>query len=108
VRSEQSEELLEHQILGALLQASSGTQDLVGSATELAIICSKQRVSCTENDVSRALRQYGFETKSVRLDGDPRKRYVLTREALSELSSRYLGSSVAVGAPVESTGATTC
>jgi hypothetical protein len=115
VRSEQTEESLDHRILGALVQAceanaflNPGKRELVGSASELAVVCSNQGVSCNEFDVSRALRQYGFETKSVRLDGDPRKRYVLSQEALSELSSRYLGSSVVAAAPLETAGATTC
>jgi len=108
VRNEQTEESFDHRILGALVQAAAAKEELIGSASELAAVCSRQSVLCTEFDVSRALRQYGFETKSVRVEGDPRKRYVLTREALSELSGRYLGSSVVTGASVETTGATTC
>lgn len=111
VRCEQTEESLDHRILGALVQAassSSGKGELVGSPSELAVVCSNQGVSCVEFEVSRALRQYGFETKSVRVDGDPRKRYVLSQEALSELSSRYLCGSAGEAAPLETVGATTC
>jgi hypothetical protein len=82
--------------------------ELVGSASELATVCSNHGVSCNEFEVSRALRQYGFETKSVRLDGAPRKRYVLSQEALSDLSGRYLRSSVGESASLETAEATTC
>jgi hypothetical protein len=115
VRSEQTEESLDHRILAALVQAceanaflNSGKAELVGSPSELAVVCSNHSVSCNEFDVSRALRQYGFESKSVRLDGTPRKRYVLSQEALSDLSSRYLGSGVVAAALSETAGATTC
>jgi hypothetical protein len=116
VRSEQTEESLDHRILGALLQACEANaflcpdseETIVGSATELALVCSNQGVSCDDSGVSRALRQYGFETRSVRVDGEPRKRYVLSQQALSELSIRYLGSNVVEVAVVETAGATTC
>jgi len=115
VRCEQTEESLDHRILGALVQACEAVaflnpakRELVGSPSELAAVCSNHGVSCNEFEVSRALRQYGFETKSVRLDGEPRKRYVLSQEALSDLSSRYLGSSVVAVAALETAGATMC
>ena len=108
VRCEQIEESFDHRILGALVRASTEKGELKGSASELAEVCSSHGVSCQESDVSRALRQYGFETKSVRIDGDPRKRYVLSEQALSELSSRYLCSRPAESVPPETVGATTC
>jgi hypothetical protein len=115
VRSEQTEESLDHRILGALVQACEANaflnpskRELVGSPSELAAVCSNHGVSCNEFEVSRALRQYGFESKSVRVDGAPRKRYVLSQEALSDLSGRYLRSSVGGSAPPEAVGATTC
>jgi Protein of unknown function (DUF3631) len=108
VRSERTEESFDHRILGFLVRISSEKGEVVGSASELAELCSKQGILCTEFDVSRALRQYGFETKSVRIGGDPRKRYVLSPAALSEVSSRYLGSSPAEAIPLETVGATTC
>jgi hypothetical protein len=107
VRNEQMEESLDHRILGVLVQASLVKGELIGNASELAEICSRQIANCTELDVSRALRQYGFETKSVRVEGDPRKRYVLKQEALAEISRRYLGSSGEVGNPLDTTEATT-
>jgi hypothetical protein len=107
VRNEQMEESLDHRILGVLVQASWAKGELIGNASEFAKICSKQIANCTELDVSRALRKYGFETKSVRVEGDPRKRYVLKQEALAEISRRYLGSSGEVGNPVDTTEATT-
>jgi hypothetical protein len=64
--------------------------ELIGNASELAEICSKKVVNCNELNISRALRQYGFVTKSVRVEGDNRKRYVLKPEALAEISRRYL------------------
>jgi hypothetical protein len=108
VRSEQTEESLDHRILGTLVRALGEKGELIGNATELAAICSSQGVKCEEPDVSRALRQYGFETKSIRIDGGPRKRYVLSQEALTELSSRYLCSNAGEGVPLETVGATTC
>jgi hypothetical protein len=115
VRSEQTEESLDHRILGALVQAceanaflNAGKRELVGSPSELAAVCSNHGVLCNEFEVSRALRQYGFESKSVRVDGAPRKRYVLSQEALSDLSGRYLRSSVGESASPEAVGATTC
>jgi Protein of unknown function (DUF3631) len=108
VRSERTEESLDHRILGALVQASCEKEELIGNATELTLVCSNQGVVCEESDVSRALRQYGFETKSVRVDGDPRKRYVLSREALREISSRFVCSSGTAVVSHETAGVTTC
>jgi hypothetical protein len=108
VRNEQMEESLDHRILGVLEQASCVKGELIGNASELAEICSRKVANCTDLDVSRALRQYGFETKSVRVEGDPRKRYVLKQEALAEISRRYLGSSREEGNRLDTTDATTC
>ena len=114
VRSEQPEESLDHRILGGLVQACAtesflqpGKKELIGNASELTQLCSNQGVSCTDSEVSQALRRYGFDTKSVRVDGEPRKRYVLSCEALDELSCRYLSSNAVTPTEPELAGATT-
>jgi hypothetical protein len=107
VRNEQREESLDHRILSVLEQASWVKGELIGNASELAVTCSQKIANCTELDVSRALRQYGFETKSTRVEGDPRKRYVLKQEVLAEISRRYLSSSGDEGNEPDTTEATT-
>lgn len=91
VRSERTEASLDLRILGALFSESRNEVPLVGNASELAEICRKRDVQCAEPEVSRALRQFGFETKSVRANDEVRKRYVLARGSLGEIVSRFLG-----------------
>lgn len=107
VRDEQKEDSLGHRILGALARDSRQEGELVGNASELALRCSKSGVPCSGYEVSRVLRQYGFENKSARTGADVRKRYVLRPEALSELADRYLGSYVVADAETEIAALTT-
>jgi len=102
VRSEQTEVSLDLRILGALYRECRQEVSLMGNASELAEICRKRDVQCVESEVSRALRQFGFETKSVRTNDEVRKRYVLPRASLAEIVSRFLG-----GTTCETTGDTT-
>jgi hypothetical protein len=57
---------------------------------DLAGRCGRSGIKCTEYDVSRALRNYGFESKSIRKEDGSKKRYSLSRVALEEISARYL------------------
>lgn len=64
VRSERTEESLDLRILNVLFGESKNEAPLMGNASELAAICRNREVQCTETEVSRALRQFGFETCS--------------------------------------------
>ena len=93
VRSEQTEASLDLRILSALFCESQNEAPLVGNASELAKICRRRDVQCTETEVSRALRQFGFDTKSVRTNEEIRKRYVVSKQSLGEIVTRFLGGS---------------
>lgn len=73
VRSERTEAFLDLRILSALFCESQNEAPLVGNASELVEICRRRDVQCAETEVSRALRQFGFETKSVRTNEEVRK-----------------------------------
>jgi hypothetical protein len=95
-REEQTEPIPEHHILAALMSATQaseffGGRPLIGTASELAELCGKSGVKSTEYDVSAVLRGYGFKSKSIRMEDGSKKRYSLSRGALEEISSRYLG-----------------
>jgi hypothetical protein len=93
-REERSEPIREHRILVALTAQAQADEilggPLIGTASELAGRCGRSGVECTEYEVSRALRNYGFESKSIRKEDGSRKRYSLSRVALEEISARYL------------------
>jgi hypothetical protein len=91
VRSECAEASLDLRILSALFCESQNRASLTGNASELAEICKRRGVQCAETEVSRALRQFGFETKSVRTNEEVRKRYVLSKQSLGETVTRFLG-----------------
>jgi hypothetical protein len=79
----------DHRILVALLGASERNDPLVGTATELAAQCTDLAELPNEWQVSMLLRRYGFQTKSIRKDGQPKYRYSLPRKDLAELVARY-------------------
>ena len=93
MRSEQTEASLDLRILSALFCESQNEAPLVGNASELAEICRRRDVQCAETEVSRALRQFGFETKSVRTNEEVGERYVLSKQSLGEIVTRFLGGS---------------
>jgi hypothetical protein len=76
-----------------LLRLAEGQDEpLQGTSTELAEKCGMET-----NEVcliTQALRKHGFKTKSVRKqgEGDPRKRYELSKQRLAEILERYGGS----------------
>jgi hypothetical protein len=99
-RGEQADECTDHRILKTLVQACDvnaffvqNEDEIVGSASELAVLCGNHWLDCSDAEISNTLQRYGFRTKSVRVDGgEPRKRYVLGGERLREIAIRYLGS----------------
>lgn len=89
-RKESESPAKEYRLLMALAELAKDG-DLIGTATELAIMLNGLQPS--ETEVSEALRRHDFETKSARLNGDePRKRYVLPYAALSDIAERCVGS----------------
>ena len=83
-------EFLQHRILQALAQIDKKESPLIGSPTELAARCSRLSDKPTAYDISTALRLYGFESKSVRMDGAPKYRYVLESKELVDIVKRYV------------------
>jgi len=92
-RDDQLKEIKEHRILRELARLAKEENPLVGNSTELAQMCSNLPEKPSEYDISQTLRKYGFQTKSIRKDGDPKYRYVLNYEALAGLVARYGGGS---------------
>lgn len=73
-----------------LLQAAreaGGT--LIGNATELTAICGKQADATFHIRVSGILSDHGIKPRSIRLGGEPRKRYEVTYEQLDDIYRRY-------------------
>ena len=106
-RSEQTEISLDLRILQTLSNEARDKSPLTGNASELSEVCKRKHVICNESEVSRALRQFGFETKSVRVDGEVRKRYVIEATSLHELVNRFLGTMVDAPPEVVTTDVTT-
>lgn len=89
-KSEDAIVIRDHQILNMLFQHVSREQPLIGTATELVHICcngSKDRPS--REETSATLRRYGFRNKSIRMNGESKKRYELSFDALDDLIQRY-------------------
>lgn len=85
----------QHQLLLELLRLAKDEEPLIGSASELAERCTSLQQKPREYAVARVLRNFGFETKSVRKDGRPRYRYVLSRKILEEVVARYIDAGLA-------------
>jgi hypothetical protein len=82
----------DHRILEALAKLAKSEDPLVGNATELAQRCAQALGENADGlDVSSVLRRFGFETKSIRKDGEPKYRYSLPHSALEEITKRYGG-----------------
>jgi len=92
-RNDQLKEIKEHRILQELARLAKEENPLIGNSTELAHRCSNLPEKPSEHDISQTLRKYGFQTKSIRKDGDPKYRYVLNYEELEGLVARYAGGS---------------
>jgi len=92
-RNDQLKEIKEHRILQELARLAKEENPLIGNSTELAHRCSNLPEKPSEHDISQTLRKYGFQTKSIRKDGDPKYRYVLNYEELAGLVARYAGGS---------------
>jgi hypothetical protein len=89
-RKDQVSQADDNRILLALTELAKSQDPLVGNATELAELCGTELGEKPENlDVSSLLRRYGFETKSIRKDGEAKYRYSLSLSALDELLRRY-------------------
>jgi hypothetical protein len=89
-RKEKGESVKAHRILSALNRLAEAENPVVGSASELAERCGKYDVECSEYEVSQVIREYGFEAKSIRREGESRKRYTLSQDELSSITTRYL------------------
>jgi hypothetical protein len=89
-RKEQQSASNDHVLLRHLLHLAETEDPLVGNATELAARCVNLEAPVDRNTVSRVLRKYEFEAKSVRRNGqDPRQRYSLSKAALQEVVARW-------------------
>lgn len=89
-RKDQASLADDHRILETLAKLAKSEDPLVGNATELATRCAQDLGENPESlDVSSILRRYGFETKSIRKDGQAKYRYSLAHSALHELLRRY-------------------
>jgi hypothetical protein len=97
-REEQSSLTVHHRILVELTRLAATTDPLVGSASELATMCTSLPERASEYDVSAVLRGYGFKSRSIRISGEqPAYRYSLPHSELAELCSRYVRAEVEVG-----------
>lgn len=106
-RAERSETLFEHRILEALCLASRASDPLIGTASELAAICGGLGVKPDEFAVSRSLRAYGFETKSIRREDGSKRRYSITNVELTDVLGRYACGSVEGSCDLSTTQPTT-
>jgi len=88
-RNDQQEEIKDHQILRELARLATKEDPLIGTATELAEMCSGLSETRSRYDISGTLRKYNFGTKSKRKNGVPKYRYVLSYKALADLVDRY-------------------
>jgi hypothetical protein len=88
-RKDGEEFLASHRILQELMQISRLQEPLVGNASELASWCALDPQP-TEYDIGDVLRRYGFETRSIRMDGTVRKRYELSHAQLTDICARLL------------------
>jgi hypothetical protein len=80
----------DHKVLRTLTELARTDNPLVGNATELADLCGNVHgEKQDEAALSAVLRRYGFQTRSIRKDGQPRHRYSLPHSELSELVARY-------------------
>lgn len=80
----------DHRILETLVKLAKSADPLIGNATELTAQCALELGEIPESlDVLSVLRRYGFETKSIRKDGESKYRYSLSYKALDELLRRY-------------------
>lgn len=77
-------------ILEALSRAAETEDPLIGTASELAERCGRFGGKWDEYGVSRALRTYGFESKSIRKEDGSKKRYSLSCVELTEIFQRYV------------------
>jgi putative DNA primase/helicase len=93
LRREQREPNQRHRVLARLIMKTKAAGGLlIGNASELLEVMEDGAVDAefTGHEVSEALRHYGFQTKSIRVDGEaPRYRYSLTSEGLEEIAERY-------------------
>ena len=93
-----------HEIFEELLRLAQEEDPLVGNATELAEKCTGLETKPEPHEVSAALRTYNFKTRSIRKDGEPKKRYELPLEQLLDIVVRYTspnGAEMAVAEPEE-------
>ena len=80
----------DNRILETLAELAKSEDPLIGNATELAALIALRLGEQPENlAISPVLRRYGFETKSIRKDGEAKYRYSLSLSALDELLRRY-------------------
>ena len=76
-------------VIAELVRAAKKESPLLGSASELAELCTGLSSHPNEYTVASSLRKFGFESKSIRKGGEPRYRYSLKREELEEVLERY-------------------
>jgi hypothetical protein len=89
-RKDGDEFLARRRILLELSRLASADDPLVGNATELAARCELEPRP-NEYAIAEALRQYGFESHSIRVGESVRYRYELPRERLAEICARFVG-----------------
>jgi hypothetical protein len=81
----------QNRLLLELARLAQHEDPLIGSASELAEKCTELPQKPGEYSVAGVLRKFGFETKSMRIDGQPpRYRYVLSRNKLEDIVARYI------------------
>jgi Protein of unknown function (DUF3631) len=95
-RKDGEEHLADHRILRELARLAEMEDPLVGNATELAARC-QLNPRPSKYEVAGTLGRYGFGNRSIRLSGEPRYRYELTREQLAETCARFGGATASEG-----------
>jgi hypothetical protein len=77
-------------VIRQLVRLAEDEDPLIGNPTELSGLCDKLFADpASKDDISAALKQFDFNMKSCRKNGEPRHRYDLPKAKLSEILERY-------------------
>lgn len=79
---------LEHTVLVVIWTRMGKSQELKAQPRDIAAWCNDAELD--EYRVGQILRKYGFESKSMRMEGQPRRAYIIPRRRLEELMSRFV------------------
>lgn len=79
------------QIIRVLSSIAQKENPLIGMASESAARCCKEGETVSETEISHTLIKHNFKRKSKRIGGEPRWRYIIDKERLSDILARHPG-----------------